>query len=224
VPNQPVNLTEPLPPAGAAPTDTYELLIASARTLFARGGYDGTSIRAITSAAGANLGAVTYHFGSKQALYEAVLRRVIDHLPERIDRALSLPGTPLDRLEAVVRVAFEQLHDHPDQPFFILQEIAAGKPPPAPVLEVMKATAARVSKVVQEGQRDGSVRPGDPFLMFLSLMAQPVYMSFASRAFTGVAGGAWHDPAFHAGVVQHATMFARRGLAAESVTDEGRSP
>ncbi|RZA13604.1 MAG: TetR/AcrR family transcriptional regulator, partial [Lysobacteraceae bacterium] len=48
----------------SASTDTPALLLDTAEELFARRGYNGASIRDITAAAGANLGAVTYHFGT----------------------------------------------------------------------------------------------------------------------------------------------------------------
>jgi len=55
--------------------DTPERILNAAEELFARQGYHCTSLRAITAAAQANLAAVNYHFGSKEALLEAVLRR-----------------------------------------------------------------------------------------------------------------------------------------------------
>jgi len=45
----------------------------AAAALFERHGFGGTSIRAITDAARANLGAVTYYFKSKAALFSAVM-------------------------------------------------------------------------------------------------------------------------------------------------------
>lgn len=41
-------------------------------------GYEGTSLRQITSAAEVNLAAVNYHFGSKEELFQAVLTRRLD--------------------------------------------------------------------------------------------------------------------------------------------------
>lgn len=55
------------------PSDTPERLLAAGRRLFARGGFEGTSVRSLTTEAGANLGAVTYHFGTKEAFYLAIL-------------------------------------------------------------------------------------------------------------------------------------------------------
>jgi len=54
---------------------TREIILDTAEALFARQGHDGTSMRQITSEAGVNLAAVNYHFGSKEALVQAVLKR-----------------------------------------------------------------------------------------------------------------------------------------------------
>ncbi len=53
-------------------------LLEAAGKLFARDGFDAVSTRALARAAGANLAAITYHFGGKQGLYHAVLRQLVD--------------------------------------------------------------------------------------------------------------------------------------------------
>jgi AcrR family transcriptional regulator len=54
---------------------TKERILGAAETLFAQRGFDGASLRQLTSAAGVNLAAVNYHFGSKEKLVEQVFRR-----------------------------------------------------------------------------------------------------------------------------------------------------
>src|SRR5580693_861023 len=61
-----------------APPDTRTRILDAAGHLFAERGFRGTSARAITDLAGANLAAVGYHFGSKAELLAAVARRVIE--------------------------------------------------------------------------------------------------------------------------------------------------
>jgi len=77
-------------------------------------GFEGTSMRPLTTKAGVNLAAVNYHFGSKHALIEAVFRRRLDPMnlariaelemleaeerpssPETIIRAFITPGLRL---------------------------------------------------------------------------------------------------------------------------------
>ena len=63
-----------------SPADTKTRILDAAESLFIVGGYDAMSMRQITSAAGVNLAAVNYHFGSKDALIQAVLARRLDAL------------------------------------------------------------------------------------------------------------------------------------------------
>ena len=54
--------------AEARSIDTRERILDAAERLFMAHGYDGTSMRHITSEAQVNLASVNYHFGSKEAL------------------------------------------------------------------------------------------------------------------------------------------------------------
>lgn len=59
--------------------------MAAAETLFAQQGFAGTTMRALTTAAGTNLAAVNYHFGSKEGLLETVFRTYLEPISaERI--------------------------------------------------------------------------------------------------------------------------------------------
>ncbi len=58
-----------------AGTDTRRKLLDSAERLFAEKGYDGTSLRDIALAANQHLALSTYHFGTKELLFEEVIKR-----------------------------------------------------------------------------------------------------------------------------------------------------
>jgi AcrR family transcriptional regulator len=64
------------------PPDTKQRILDAAEHLFATDGYHATSLRCITHAAKVNLAAVNYHFGSKEALLEAVIVRRLTPLNE----------------------------------------------------------------------------------------------------------------------------------------------
>ncbi|OEU76599.1 MAG: hypothetical protein BA869_12035 [Desulfuromonadales bacterium C00003107] len=70
---------------------TKQRLLDVAEKLFADSGYHCTSLRKITAEAGVNLASVSYHFGSKEALVEAIFERRLRPLNEE----------RLGRLEAV---------------------------------------------------------------------------------------------------------------------------
>jgi AcrR family transcriptional regulator len=67
--------------------DTKVRILNAAERLFADHGFAATSLRAITAEAGVNLGAVNYHFGSKDELIEAVFVRRLEPInAERLAR------------------------------------------------------------------------------------------------------------------------------------------
>ena len=68
---------------------TRQRLLDAAERLFAKRGFAGTSVREITDAAGANLGAVNYHFRSKENLYAEVFTRRAALLREPVVAAAS---------------------------------------------------------------------------------------------------------------------------------------
>jgi AcrR family transcriptional regulator len=65
---------------------TRERLLQATRALLAEHGEDGITLRAITDAADANVAAVSYHFGSKEALCRATCEQAIGRLvDEQVD-------------------------------------------------------------------------------------------------------------------------------------------
>ena len=58
--------------------ETRTRILDVAEELFMLHGFEGTSMRLLTGKAGVNLAAVNYHFGSKDALIEALFRRRLD--------------------------------------------------------------------------------------------------------------------------------------------------
>src|SRR3954467_15780187 len=71
--------------------DGRELILTAALKLFSQEGIDGVSIRAVNREAGLGPASVHYHFGTKEALLDAVLHRYGDIVVGRIkDRAREL--------------------------------------------------------------------------------------------------------------------------------------
>lgn len=61
-------------------TETVDRILDAAEILFAEKGFSETSLRSITGKAKVNLAAVNYHFGSKNALIQAVFNRFLSPL------------------------------------------------------------------------------------------------------------------------------------------------
>ncbi len=193
---------------------TADTLVQAARKLFAAHGFDGTSVRAITTEAGTNLGAITYHFGSKQALYEAVIATCIGPSQARLRAAAEEPGEPLDRIEAAVRAFFAFLYENPDLPQLMMQQLASSRPIPEAALQTMRGNIETFASLIHEGQAGGSIRPGDARLMALSIGAQPIWLTLARRALQEGVAIDQTDSATRAQIVESVARFVRAGLAA----------
>ncbi|MDB5800043.1 MAG: TetR family transcriptional regulator [Rhodocyclales bacterium] len=63
-----------------AGADTAARILDASEWLFAEHGFEGTSMRMITTRAAVNLASVNYHFGSKEALFQEVFRRRLAEL------------------------------------------------------------------------------------------------------------------------------------------------
>ena len=191
---------------------TAETLLEAARTLFAERGFNGTSIRAITEAADANLAAVTYHYGSKQALFEAVLESILAPVGDGIREAFEGPGAPLERIHAVVAALLLHMGQNPAYPRLVLQQLTSGPMPHPVVQQTMKAGLTMLRSLVEEGQRDGTIRPGDSTFMAVSLLSQPVHMSIVIRPLREILELGDDHSALLERMAAHAAEFAVRAL------------
>jgi AcrR family transcriptional regulator len=192
---------------------TAQDLISVAAELFAEHGYAATSIRMITDRAGANLGAVTYHFGSKEALYEQVFGRTMEPFRPSMVEAVGRTGSPLDRVERFVRALFQYLRDHPSLPRLIIQHLASHLPLLDSVRHTIAGNIGQIADLIAEGQEDGTIRGGDPTLMALSIGSQPLFLSLMGQALREGAMIDQADPETRQDIEDSVVHFVRAGLA-----------
>lgn len=106
---------------------TAHRVMDAAELLFARQGYEATTLRQIAAAAGLREPGLYNHFASKQALYEAVLYRALNPMAQAMTAQLEqaaglrdytdLPGAMTDLLLAHPQMAFlfqQALQGDPD--------------------------------------------------------------------------------------------------------------
>ena len=101
------------------PHETRTRILDAAEELFMQHGFESTSMRLLTAKAGANLAAVNYHFGSKDALIEAVFRRRLDPMNtsriaelDRLEKeAGSRPLSPQQIIGAFVGASLRMIED-----------------------------------------------------------------------------------------------------------------
>ncbi|MFM2303693.1 MAG: hypothetical protein RLZZ135_1103 [Cyanobacteriota bacterium] len=134
-------------------TDTKEQIINVAERLFAERGFAGTTLRNVISEAGVNLAAVHYHFGSKEELFRAVVRRFARPV---VDRELNLlaeltVGTELPSVEAILMAIFkpslEILSQNEDTRLVRAQFMGRCRTEPEPIQSIANAEFAAATEV-----------------------------------------------------------------------------
>lgn len=95
---------------------TQQRIIQSAGPIFAKKGFERTTVREICTAAESNVASINYHFGDKEALYVEVVRSAY---LERLD-AVPVPEfpprfTPEQKLGLFIRMLVRRMLGHDDQ-------------------------------------------------------------------------------------------------------------
>lgn len=170
--------------------DTPQRILVHAEQRFAELGYAGTSLSGIAQAAGLGNAGLLHHFPSKKALYRAVLEDIATDLDTRNDAALKAADDPIEQLRGLVEALVGLHHERPTALMIISQEFLdrSGRIDTAGVLPLARVVTDTID-VVEAGQREGSIRDGDPVAMTAALhgallhgaLGQAVYARTADR-------------------------------------------
>jgi AcrR family transcriptional regulator len=134
---------------------TRECILTASVELFSEKGFGGTSMRAIADAAGVNLAATNYHFGSKAQLFEAAFQRCVAPINiERIRRLNALEAAPdVPTVGQIVRAFVDvgiALDGDPTWPKLIARIFVEPKTLSIPLLErAFAPTAQRFFKALR---------------------------------------------------------------------------
>lgn len=94
-----------------------DALLKSARQVFARLGFEATSVREIARDAGVDPALMTHHFGSKTALWIAVVEQIAEQAVPMIDKTAELRHADLtarERVERAIVIFIDRVFSEPD--------------------------------------------------------------------------------------------------------------
>ena len=89
--------------------DTKERILDAALEMFSRNGCAGTNIRELSASLGLVKSGIYKHYESKEAIWNALLDRMIAYYAERFGSTERLPPTP-DSLEELIRLTMEMVN------------------------------------------------------------------------------------------------------------------
>jgi len=94
-------------------SDRRAQLVEVGRAVFAKRGYEATSVEEIASRAHVSKPIVYEHFGGKEGLYAVIVDREMEYVVRRITEAIST-GTPRERIEQATLAFLTYVRDQPD--------------------------------------------------------------------------------------------------------------
>ena len=94
-----------------------DALLKSARRAFAKRGFESTSVREIARDSGVDPALISHHFGSKEALWIAVVEQIAQHAAPMIDATGKLRTADLtkrQRVERALAIFIDKVFSDPD--------------------------------------------------------------------------------------------------------------
>lgn len=195
-------------------------LLDAAERLFGEHGYDGVGMRMLAQAARVNLGAATYHFGSKKTLYvETFLRRfrsVSREQGQLLDLAVQAAGRgalePEQIVEALIRPGFLAGLEHPAFNRLLARTLVA--PPPFLRAVLRRELEPNGQRFVQALQRALPALPLSVLQLRMALVSGALMMvSMRVASLPRV-----RDAARERAILQELVRFAASGLASPAAT------
>ena len=168
--------------------DTAERILNEGEQLFAEHGFAGTRLASIAEAAGLGNAGLLYHYPSKAVLYRAVLDSIAEDLDERTTAA-DTSAAPVDRLREMIDSLISLHRDRPAALAIIGHEFldSSGRIEDAEVLPLAGVVNDTVA-AIEAGQRDGSIRPGNPVAMTAALHGALIIGALGRSVYTRTAG------------------------------------
>lgn len=159
-------------------------ILETVEKLFADKGFDGTSVRDIADAAGINVAMISYYFGSKEKLLEALFTIKISKVQLRLEELLQDDTkTPLQKVDILIDEHIERVIT--SQRFYkiMLCEIVANTNPviKEKVTALKTKNAELVQLLIKEGQKKGIYKKNIDVVLLLNTMFGTVWQTLLSK-------------------------------------------
>src|SRR5215218_2008224 len=170
-------------------------IINTAEKLFANRGYDGTSVRDIAEEAGVNIAMISYYFGSKEKLIQALFEERTRDIITKIESLLKDESlTPFQKMEVLVDDYVERImYKQQFYKVMVHEQLLEKKGVVNSLLnELKKRNAAIVEKLIKEGQEKGVFKDNIDIVLMMNTLIGTGLQTFINqdyyRYFNGLEG------------------------------------
>ncbi|MFN7099147.1 MAG: TetR/AcrR family transcriptional regulator [Flavobacterium sp.] len=135
-------------------------ILEVAEILFAEKGFDGTSIRNIAKMAQINIAMVSYYFGSKERLLEALLVYRTFDLRYQLDNLLLEDLQPLEKINKLIELYLNRINSNKGIYRILHFEFSSKKRDEnlKVFTELRKGNLKTLERIIEEGQQKGIFR------------------------------------------------------------------
>jgi len=148
-------------------------LIEVAEHLFSVRGFDGTSVRDIAEEAGINTAMISYYFGSKEKLMEAIFELRSANIRMKVENLLKDDSiTPLDKMFSLVDNYIDKILQSQQFHKIMICEQVINKNPVIVELvnNLKKKNLTIVGELIKDGQKKGAFKKNIDVAMLLNTM------------------------------------------------------
>jgi len=180
-----------------------EAILAAALEFFSQFGIHGTSLDKVAERADVSKTNLLYYFPSKEELYIAVLKHILDVWLAPL-RALRDDLQPLEAIGEYIRMKLEVSRDHPQASRLFCLEMLQGAPLLKGELDgMLKALVEEKSAVIEGWIEQGRLAPVEPHhLIFMLWATTQHYADFATQV-QAITGQTLSDESFFQQTVEN---------------------
>ena len=140
---------------------TKRKIFETSMELFARKGYEATSIEEITSIVGVAKGTLYYHFSSKEEIFNFLVEEGMKLLKNSIEIKISGLENSLDKLKAIILIQIKIIVKYENFISMLLSQIWGQEPRNIRCREYVFEYINVIENIVSEGIRKGELIEGD---------------------------------------------------------------
>ena len=166
-------------------------IMEAAEKLFAAKGFEGSSVRDIAEAAAVNLAMISYYFGSKEKLMEALFEYRGNFMKLKLENLLADESiTPWEKIQAVIDQYLERLLHNPD--FYRImsreQMESSNIMISQKIIEIKSRNIGLLASIMKQGQDNGSFKTSVDVPLLLMTLVGTIGQLLTSGKFYQILG------------------------------------
>lgn len=161
-------------------------IIDTAEKLFAERGFDGTSVRDIADEAGINVAMISYYFGSKEKLMEALFELRVGSVIIRVESLIKDESlSPIEKVNMLIDEHIDRVLQKQCFHKVMMGVLVTNKNPA--ILEAANSVkirnAAIIAELIKEGQKKGQFKKKVDVILMINTMVGTVSQCMMSQQY-----------------------------------------